>query len=221
MPRREPNPVTHHRLRLVVKDESLDAPLASLTKPESRSRLGERLFLYSVKAMEIDTNDRQPDGYSQAESAYGQYQQAVWSYSTMTWRLDNKVNIIKSDSEIIGLGLRIRLGVQAAHRLISPPMYNKDSPEVIEHSDLLPVFYKIPDVDEATERKIKFLNDAIEGGAQVNGLSLVDTKMPFRQFFQSGDTGWSRDLGRVASYDTIAPIVSLSHSGDSQSALGA
>jgi len=191
---RSPPGITEHQLRVYVLDEELDNALASINTSKGRSYLPERLSLFSDRIGIVDRGDRRPDGYSLAESQLGQYKHAVQNYSQVRWKLGSRLEIEheggKPRGSVERINFDVRIGIEAAQRLIALPMFSKDDKNDLnteEGSLLLPVHYKIIDTDEQRnlEPKIKDVKQILGRQALVGGLTLVSVDKPYQTFWSS------------------------------------
>lgn len=125
-------PGVEHRLRLTVRDTTVDSLLERMTDYDTRHTLPGYLFVFSTLSY-IHSVDDTIDGYSHKDAVFSGYRRRLNDYNRNTFNLGEEVKL-----EGRRLFLQVALGQEVASRLFSPP-FTQEAPDA--H---LQVRYTIP-----------------------------------------------------------------------------
>lgn len=170
----QPKPETLRRLRFTAHDPLLDEGLVNLenTVHSHAEDFTRHLFLYSMKALRLDDSDRY-DGRSLNISQYEQYRhnivQNVSKRGKRRFKVASFVHPIRSEGEVVGVGLRVEPDQFAAHQLIAPPFYTGGE----RSAGYIPVFYRIERPAEELEAPLDRLERVLSLGTWVSELTIV------------------------------------------------
>lgn len=126
-------PGTRLRVGFRVRDELISGSLAQLS-PLTRRAMPGSLIVYSERSHLLIIDD-EVDGVSQKQLSIDSYKHRLSNHDRITFRSS-------SGLELRGRFLRlgVELGHQAAHDIVSPPVFD----DVLDANIRLPVYYQIP-----------------------------------------------------------------------------
>jgi len=162
-----------YRLRLTVRDEAVDALLARLTNPAARQLLPGYLFVYSEQTY-IHQVDDTFDGYSDKDFKLRSYVRKIDDYNRKTFRAAGGVAL-----EGRRLQLQVGLGIEAAHRILIPPLF-----QAVGDSRLA-VSYEIPGSGAVDSGAVQAIHDQLREQPQniYDELTVVTQETALRSLY--------------------------------------